>query len=181
MLIVVVTALAAIVGLIAVLPSSTRQMGNYATPLGAVAAVAVALLLVGVVSNTFLRHVVQIIPLVAVLLLAVSRRGWAAIGAAPLLGFWLVVMGCIWLFLLGLARFVSGTFTLAEIALTIVIGLAAVVGLAATYRQPMPGQIRSRVAVVLLFALFQTGAMVVSFPPLHRAPLSPATPASAML
>ena len=59
MLIVVVTAPAAIVGLIAVLPSSTRQMGNYATPLGAVAAVAGALLLVGVVSNTFLRHVVQ--------------------------------------------------------------------------------------------------------------------------
>ena len=42
---------------------------------------------------------------------------------------WLMIMLFIWLFLLGWARIVSGTFNLIEIAMTFMIGAASVAGI----------------------------------------------------
>jgi hypothetical protein len=48
--------------------------------------------------------------------------------ALPCFLFWLTIMVFIWLFLLGWARIVSGHFFPTEIAMTLVVGLASLVG-----------------------------------------------------
>ena|SRR5438128_491591 len=75
------------------------------------AILSLSLLCVGVVSHTFIRHVLQVIPPVIALLLAARGSTVAASAAAPILTFWLGVMVNIWMFLLGIARIFTGTFT----------------------------------------------------------------------
>jgi hypothetical protein len=45
---------------------------------------AVSLPLVGLVSGTFIRHVVQIVPILVALPAVLTRRRWAAYAAIPL-------------------------------------------------------------------------------------------------
>ena len=107
---------------------------NSAAPFG-VAACCLAIILalvigVGVPDHLVLRHVVQTLPLWAAVLLGFRRSaatGWLAL---PFFLFWLVLMTFIWLFLLGIARIVTGTFSPLEIAMTIVVGLACLAGIA---------------------------------------------------
>jgi len=94
------------------------------------------------------------------LLVARSRIGVPA--AAPLFAFWLLLMIAIWLFLTGIARIVSGTFTVAEIALTIAIAVAAGAGLIAARRRGTDLPLPAQVAVVASFAAFQYIAMLAS-------------------
>ena len=75
------------------------------------AVVAVALVLVGIASDTLLRHLVQIAPLGLALIVVLRHSSWGISAAAPLFAFWLLLMIGIWLFLLGLARIFPGTFT----------------------------------------------------------------------
>src|SRR5262245_49919634 len=90
----------------------------------------VGLLAVGVVSGTPLRHALQVLPVLVVGVAARRRASWASFAALPLFVFWLLIMVAIWLWLLGLARVVSGRFTPAEVGLTILIGLSCVLGTA---------------------------------------------------
>ena len=96
---------------------------------------AISLLVVGLVSGTLVRHLVQVAPLVPVLILA---RWWKpAVGAwaaVALLSFWMVVMVLIWLFLLGVSEVANGQFTAVEVALTVVIGACCVVGMVSGVR-----------------------------------------------
>jgi hypothetical protein len=88
-----------------------------------------ALLLVGVVSRGILRHVVQTAPLWIAVALGARRSTltrWAAL--APLV-FWFVLMLVLWMHLLGLVGWITGTFSPIEIALTVVVGAAALVGI----------------------------------------------------
>src|SRR5712664_1788018 len=78
------------------------------------AVLAGALVVVGIVSDTLLRHIIQIAPLVVASSLP-RRYAWSVSAAAPLFAFWFLVMGAIWLFLFGVARIFTGTFTTAEI------------------------------------------------------------------
>jgi hypothetical protein len=48
--------------------------------------------------------------------LGIRRSGWIKWAALPCFFFWLMLMILIWLFLLGWARIVSGTFSPTEIA-----------------------------------------------------------------
>src|SRR3954466_5563526 len=98
------------------------------------AIIAAALIVVGIVSQTLLRHFVQIAPLVVALSLLPRRSAWFISAAAPLFAFWLLIMTAIWLFLLGVARIVTGTFTPAEVTLTVIIGVASFLGLGTAYR-----------------------------------------------
>src|SRR5436190_10765630 len=100
----------------------------------ALVVIIVSLLLVGVVSHTPLRHVVQVAPVAAVLGLAFARPGWARFAAVAVFLFWLFVMVLIWLYLAGIARVVSGHFTGIEVALTLAIGFASAGGLVAAFR-----------------------------------------------
>lgn len=77
----------------------------------ALTTVLVALLLVGLVSGTILRHVVQVGPLLAAVLAVTLRPGWSRFAAMPVFAFWLFIMALIWLYLLGLARVVTGQFS----------------------------------------------------------------------
>ena len=83
--------------------------------------VAVALIAVGIVSDTLGRHIIQTVPpLLAFLIIPrwTFAGVWAAVG---ILGMWFVAMVAIWAYLLGLADIVSGTYSNVEVFLTIVI------------------------------------------------------------
>jgi hypothetical protein len=94
-------------------------------------AIIVSLVLgVGLVSHGVLRHIVQTLPLwVGVVFGFRGSRsaGWLAL---PSFIFWFVLMVFIWLFLLGIARIVTGHFTPIEIVMTIIVGAASAVGTA---------------------------------------------------
>jgi hypothetical protein len=126
--------------------------------------VAASLLIVGVVSQTFLRHVVQIAPLILALVV-VGRWPGGANAAAPLFAFWLLVMIGIWAFLLGIARIFPGTFTGTEITLTVVIAAASLAGLLATSGAGSTAPIAVRLALVGGFAFLQYAAMWIAAQP----------------
>jgi hypothetical protein len=129
------------------------------------AVVAGGLIVVGFVSGTILRHVIQIAPFVVAggLLLRGSSLGVSA--AAPLFAFWLLIMAAIWLFLLGIARIFGGTFTPAEVTLTIIIGVGSMLGLASAWRQGITTSWAAGAGVVIVFALMQFAAMLISMMP----------------
>jgi len=89
-----------------------------------------ALLVVGAVSHGVIRHIVQTAPLWFSIVLGLRRSEWSKWAALPCLLFWLVIMVFIWLFLLGWARIITGTFSATETEMTIVVGLASIAGLA---------------------------------------------------
>jgi hypothetical protein len=127
--------------------------------------VALALIIVGVVSGTLRSHLVQIAPLV--LLLVLPQRGQALIpvAAAAVFSWWLVTMAGIWLFLLGLSRFLTGRFSATEIVLTLVIGAASVIGLSASGRAGgIP--LSKRLPTIVLAAGLQSLALWLSYQPI---------------
>ena len=133
-------------------------------------ALILGLLLVGLVSGTLLRHLIQVLPAVIALGLLWHRVPWATYSALPLFLFWLLIMLLIWLFLLGVASIITGTFSAAERTLTLAIGLASIVGLAAVLRTPVRAGWAKRSLVFLAFAIFQVAAMWASLQPVvsHR-------------
>jgi hypothetical protein len=163
-LIVVLLSTVVALGLAMRLPSTsaTPPSGRFGV-LPSLAAVVVALLLVGLVSHTFIRHVIQIAPLVLALALGAYRPRLRAAAALPLFTFWLFVMGGIWLFLLGIAPVFTGRFPPVEIVLTIVIGIASAVGLVAVYREGTALAVGPRVGAIMAFAILQPIAMIFSF------------------
>jgi len=168
----IVTALAALIGLAMVTRAPVVASSSYRAKPGVgssvatyLAVIAMALLLVGVVSRTLIRHVIQIAPLVLALGLVFRRSVWGVAAAVPLFAFWLLLMGGIWLFLLGIARVFPGTFSPAEITLTLIIGAASMAGLAVAYRQRTSTAIATQVGTVLVFASLQFGAIWLSVQP----------------
>jgi len=131
----------------------------------ALVVIALALILVGLVSRMVARHAVQIGPVLAAALVVRIRPGWARFAALPIFLFWLFIMALIWLYVLGLARIVTGRFTPVEVALTVLIGLACLVGVKSARRVPVkPGGLVN-LAVFLVFSVFQAGAVLLSMQP----------------
>lgn len=129
------------------------------------AGLAGALLVVGAVSGTILRHVVQIVPVLAAI--AVVRR-WPVIGACaalPVFMFWMLIVLLIWLFLLGLSRIASGHYTLAEIISTMVMAMCCVSGSVRAVGVGRPAPLSARVLTFIVFAVLQVAAMGISFSP----------------
>ena len=100
----------------------------------ALAVVVLSLYLVGLVSHTLLRHIVQTLPLWPPILWCYRGRAIGKWAALPCFAIWLFVMTMIWLFLLGIARVTSGHFTAAEVVLTLVIGASSLAGLSGALR-----------------------------------------------
>jgi hypothetical protein len=118
------------------------------------AAIIAALYVVGLVSGTELRHVVQTAPVwigVAMGFRASPLARWIAL---PFFLFWLLVVVLIWLFLLGIARVVSGTFTPPEVAMTVVMGAASLAGIAGVLRG------RGKASAVASACAFLAGAVL---------------------
>ncbi len=127
-----------------------------------------SLLCVGIVSHTFIRHVVQVIPPVIALLLVAKGSALGASAAAPILTFWLGVMVNIWMFLLGIVRIFTGTFTPIEIALTITSALACGLALVGIVRSDSRLSAGKRIVTALTFGIGQFVAMIASFQPVFR-------------
>jgi hypothetical protein len=92
------------------------------------------------------------------------------LATASLSAFWLLIMCGIWLFLAGAARIFTGSFSPAEIALTLVIGAASVGGLFASSRLAFALTAVVRVTTIVAFSALQAVAMWISFQPIvtHR-------------
>ncbi len=128
-------------------------------------AILVALYIVGAVSHGSLRHEVQTLPLWFPIVTGFQQREIAKWAALPCLIFWLVIMIFIWLFLLGWARMVTGHFSPTEIAMTLTIGGACLIGLAASVRWRTTVQPLTALGVSALFGALQVLAMRLSLIP----------------
>jgi hypothetical protein len=128
-------------------------------------AILVALYVVGAVSNGSLRHEVQTLPLWFPIVMGFRQRETAKWSALPCLIFWLAIMIFIWLFLLGWARIVSGHFSSVEIAMTLIIGAACVIGLGACLRWRTAMRPLTAAGVAVLFGALQLLAFRLSLIP----------------
>ena len=124
-----------------------------------------ALLLVGVVSGTFLRHVVQVLPIAMALALLGRRPQWGANAAIPIFACWTAIVVLIWLFLLGLSTFAQGRYSPGELTLTAFIAGFSMAGIAAAFARGRGMGAAERVLVVAGFAVLQFVAMWLSFRP----------------
>jgi len=123
------------------------------------------LLAVGLVSHTPLRHVIQLLPAIAAFVAVARRAAWARFAAMPVFAFWLLIMVGIWLFLLGLARLITGHYSPGEVLLTALIGISSLAGGGASLRSSAPAGWRRALAAGVGFALLQVGAMWLSLQP----------------
>ena len=128
-------------------------------------AVLVALYVVGAVSNGSLRHEVQTLPLWFPIVLGFRQRQLAKWSALPCLIFWLAIMIFIWLFLLGWARIVTGHYSLVEIAMTLVIGVACLSGIFVSLRWRTAVRPLAALGTAALFAALQLLAFRISLIP----------------
>jgi hypothetical protein len=130
-------------------------------------AILVALYVVGAVSVPpgSLRHEVQTLPLWVSIVAGLRNKRLAKWAALPCFIFWLAIMIAIWLFLLGWARIVTGNFFPSEVAMTLVVGCASIVGVVASVRWRTGVPPLQASAIFLLFAVLQIVAMRLSLIP----------------
>jgi len=130
-------------------------------------AILVALYVVGAVSITpgSLRHEVQTLPLWFAIVAGLQQKRLAKWAALPCFVFWLAVMVAIWLYLLGWARMVNGRFLPTEVAMTLVIGAASLIGITACARWRTAVPRFMAAGVFLLFAGLQYLAFRLSLLP----------------
>ena len=89
------------------------------------AGLALSLFVVGIISDSVARHLLQIVPVILATTRVLGGSYAAAYVAAGTSLFWVIVMLLTWLDLLGISDAASGTYTTAEIALTFVIAAFA--------------------------------------------------------
>jgi hypothetical protein len=124
-----------------------------------------ALLVVGAVSHGIIRHMVQTSPLWIGIVLGIRRSGWTKWAVLPCLVLWLLLMAAIWLFLLGWARIVSGTFSPTEITMTIIVGLASIAGMVTAVRMRSAIRAWAATGIAVLVAVLQVAAFRLSLLP----------------
>ncbi len=127
----------------------------------------VALYVVGAVSVPpgSLRHEVQTLPLWFPIILGFQNRESAKWAALPCLLSWLTITIFIWLFLLGWARIVTGHFFPTEVAMTLIVGVASLIGLGACIRWRTATRAGVATTLFIGFAAFQFVAFRVSLYP----------------
>ena len=137
-------------------PSADRRLSS------CLIGVILGLILVGLVSGTPLRHVIQVLPACIALVGLTRGASWAPLAAYETFSFWLLVMTLIWLHLLNLVHLITGNFSITEIILTFFIAGWCVLGI---IRTPFTGTRAVRVIAFLSFALLQIGALWLSLQP----------------
>jgi hypothetical protein len=97
--------------------------------------VIVALVLgVGLASNLVLRHLVQTLPLWLGVVFGFRGSRATAWMVLPLFLFWFLLMTVIWAYLLGFSHLINGHFSGVEIAMTVIVGVAAAIGITSCAR-----------------------------------------------
>lgn len=124
-----------------------------------------ALLVVGAVSHGVIRHIVQTAPLWIAIVPGLRRSEWSKWAALPCYFFWLLVMIFIWLFLLGWARVITGTFSPTETAMTVIVGLASMAGIWNASRSRTGIAWWKAIAVVIAIEVLQVAALRISLLP----------------
>ncbi len=89
----------------------------------------VSLLCVSLISGTLTRHIIQIIPLIMLVIVSRRKNSWQSFAAFSIFSFWFLIVFLIWLYLLGIAKIVQGSFTGGEVILSIMIGICSIAGL----------------------------------------------------
>ncbi len=125
----------------------------------------VSLLLIGLVSATPLGHLVQVTPIVISFALVWRRMSWSAYSALPLFVFWFVIVGIIWLFLLGITNIITGNFSPTEKMLTVAIALFCILGSGAAVRASRADGWARQVLTFIVFALLAVATMWISLQP----------------
>ena len=118
----------------------------------------VGLLLIGLFSGTFVRHIVQAIPAVVALAGVLGKKSWASCAALPILIVWFLIMVAVWLTVTGTAEVAPGRYSPSEIVLTVVLALACLAG---GYRSMTSGS--PRPVVLVVFGVFQLLTFMTSF------------------
>jgi hypothetical protein len=124
-----------------------------------------ALYVVGFVVHEIVRHVIQTSPIWIAVIMGLRGQGLVKWVAIPFLFFWGAISVLIWLFLLGWAHIVGGTYSPPEIAMTIVMAAAGALGLFTALRMKSAS---SPVAAILAFvtaAALQWVVFTISFQP----------------
>lgn len=124
-----------------------------------------ALLVVGAVSHGVIRHILQTAPLWFAITLGLRRSEWSKWAAIPCFVFWALVMIFIWLFLLGWARIITGTFSPTETAMTIIVGLASFSGLVKAFKTSTSIGWWKGILVTIAIAVLQVCALRLSLMP----------------
>jgi hypothetical protein len=133
----------------------------FAATLGLIA----SLLVIGSVSSTFVRHLIQLLPTSVLLYGTFTHRAWVRAGAVPVFAFWLFIVINIWCFLLGLPHLFSGTFTTTERVMTGTMAVSALCGLAAVARSRESAGWLPRIVGFLVLSALQWGAFWLSIQP----------------
>ena len=97
-------------------------------------ALILALWAVGIVASQPLRHLVQTAPIWMGVVLGVRKAPIGKWAALPFFVIWLCLMTLIWLYLLGWAHVITGTFPPIEVALTLIIGAVSVIGIVSCFK-----------------------------------------------
>ena len=129
---------------------------------GCLAGVILSLLLVGIVSGTLARHVVQVIPALFALWLVLQRPAIGAYAAIPIFVFWALIMAIIWLYLLGLSDITEGSFSAVEVVLTVVIALFSVWGTERSLHIERETSLIGLSGIAILFLVLQVAFMAAS-------------------
>lgn len=120
---------------------------------------------VGLASNLVLRHIVQTLPMWFGVALGFRRAritGWIAL---PSFLFWLTLMAVIWLYLLGIVRIISGHFSAVEIAMSIIVAAASLIGIVMFARLKSSCSPAKAVAAFAVMAVFQWACFRISLLP----------------
>jgi hypothetical protein len=124
-----------------------------------------ALYVVGVVRHGVLRNVVQTLPLWIPIVLGFRGNEFAKWSALPCLVIWLAAMMIVWLFLFRWMYVQSWHFSPTEIAMTLIVGVAAATGSGAALHWRTAVRPLSAGAVALLFGALQFLALSASLAP----------------
>jgi len=108
---------------------------------------------------------VQTLPLWIPIFAGYRGRPIAKWAALPCLVFWLAIMIAIWLYLLGIARIVTGRFFPTEVAMTLVVGAAAAIGLGACARWQTTTGLAAAATTILGMTALQLLAFRISLIP----------------
>ena len=138
---------------------------NVRLVVGCCFAMMAALLVVGLVSHGIIRHIVQTSPYWIAIVLGFRGSRWTKWAGLPCFTLWLALMFNIWLTLLGLPHLLGGTFSPTEIAMTVIVGLAATAGTVAAVRIRTQVRVWSAIAVMLLVLALEVAAVRISFLP----------------
>jgi hypothetical protein len=149
------------------IPQQTQveQVASLTTAVCCLAIVFALVLGVGLASHLVLRHIVQTLPLLVCTVLGFCRSRLTLLLAFPSFLFWLGLMVIIWSYLLGISHFVSGSFSNVEIAMTIVVGAAAIAGIVICARSRSGLSFPAAAGLFLLMELFQWGCFRLSLLP----------------